>query len=259
MKTMPAVNYTNPIRHIDGKSAILEVPEQRSAEQIDLTEIKSLLILCNQFFYITDTGNFNNIYVSPNVRKILGFESETLTDLYIVYNLIHPDDREFVRAFSMRVLHCTQLHGDVLKTNPFSAVISIDFRMRCANGRYIRLNRQTCCYKIDAMENRMYTLSLFTDIDHIKRSNLITYAWKADFKLNLIIDDLIEHFHHRILTSREMEVIRLLSLGFSAGQIGKKLFISTNTVIRHRKNILHKTGSKNTAELVRYAMENGLL
>ena len=97
------------------------------------------------------------------------------------------------------------------------------------------------------------------DIDHIKRNNLITYAWKADFELDFAIDDLIERFHHKIVTSREMEVIRFLASGLSATQIGKKLFISPNTVIKHRKNILHKTGVKNTAELIHYAVISGLI
>lgn len=216
-------------------------------------------MLCNQFFYITDITNFNNVFVSSNVEKMLGFEADEFTDLNYVYSLIHPEDREFVWEFSMRTLALSAKYSEILKVNPYSATFSIDFRILCSCGAYIRVNRQTCCYKTDKLGNVIYTLSLYTDINHIKRSNLITYAWKADFELDFTIDDLIERFQHNLLTAREQEVIRLLSQGLSATEIGKRLFISPNTVIRHRKNILHKAGAKNTAELVRYAFEVGLI
>jgi DNA-binding CsgD family transcriptional regulator len=61
------------------------------------------------------------------------------------------------------------------------------------------------------------------------------------------------------LTPRELEIINYLSYGLNARQIGQKLYISEHTVIAHRKNILAKTGVKNTAELVRYAFETGVI
>ena len=61
------------------------------------------------------------------------------------------------------------------------------------------------------------------------------------------------------LTKREIEIIGPISNGLTNNEIAAKLFLSTVTVDTHRKNILAKLGLKNTASLVRYAMENKLL
>ncbi|MFN1836302.1 LuxR C-terminal-related transcriptional regulator [Balneola sp. MJW-20] len=58
------------------------------------------------------------------------------------------------------------------------------------------------------------------------------------------------------ITKREREILELLMEGLTSSEIAEKLFISPRTVEKHRTNLLKKTGLKNTAALVRYAMEN---
>ena len=60
------------------------------------------------------------------------------------------------------------------------------------------------------------------------------------------------------LTPREAEIIRYISAGMTNQEIAAKLFLSPSTVDTHRKNILAKLNLKNTAALVRYAVENNL-
>lgn len=59
------------------------------------------------------------------------------------------------------------------------------------------------------------------------------------------------------LTKRELEVLINICMGLSNSEIAEQLFISKRTVDKHRENILFKTQSKNTAELVVYAIKNG--
>ena len=60
-------------------------------------------------------------------------------------------------------------------------------------------------------------------------------------------------------SKREIEILKLVSLGFSSKKIGEQLFISSHTVDTHRRNMLKKTGKKDSTELVFYAKENGLI
>jgi len=62
-----------------------------------------------------------------------------------------------------------------------------------------------------------------------------------------------------ILTPREQEVCTLLAYGYTNAEIAGKLFISERTVESHRTNITSKLGVKSRAELVRFAIDNGLL
>jgi DNA-binding NarL/FixJ family response regulator len=61
------------------------------------------------------------------------------------------------------------------------------------------------------------------------------------------------------LTKREVEILKYIAEGNSNQEIANKLYISYNTVDTHRKNIMHKLSIKNTAGLVRYAIEKGLI
>jgi DNA-binding NarL/FixJ family response regulator len=61
------------------------------------------------------------------------------------------------------------------------------------------------------------------------------------------------------LSRREQEVLQLVANGLTTQQIADQLFTSRRTVETHRQNILEKTGAKNTAALVRYAISQGFL
>ncbi|MEO5999549.1 MAG: response regulator transcription factor [Chitinophagaceae bacterium] len=62
-----------------------------------------------------------------------------------------------------------------------------------------------------------------------------------------------------LLTKREKEVLRNIAEGLTNSQISEKLFISIDTVESHRKNLHTKLNVKNTAMLIRFAVENNLL
>jgi DNA-binding NarL/FixJ family response regulator len=61
------------------------------------------------------------------------------------------------------------------------------------------------------------------------------------------------------LTSREVEIIRLIADGLTNREIAEKLFLSSTTVDTHRKNMLAKLALRNTASLVKYASDHKLL
>jgi two-component system, NarL family, nitrate/nitrite response regulator NarL len=61
------------------------------------------------------------------------------------------------------------------------------------------------------------------------------------------------------LTSREIEIIRLIEKEYSNKEIAESLFISERTVETHRKNIFRKTGTNSVIGLVKYAYEHRLI
>ena len=61
------------------------------------------------------------------------------------------------------------------------------------------------------------------------------------------------------LSPREKEILGLIAEGFTNPQIAEKIFLSSFTVDSHRKNLLAKLNVKNTASLIKYSYENGLL
>lgn len=61
------------------------------------------------------------------------------------------------------------------------------------------------------------------------------------------------------LSTREVEILKLIAEGLSTKEITNKLFLSIHTVNTHRKNIIRKIGVKSPAELVKFAIKNGLV
>jgi two-component system, NarL family, response regulator NreC len=61
------------------------------------------------------------------------------------------------------------------------------------------------------------------------------------------------------LSDRELEVLRLIALGHTNGEIAANLYLSVRTVESHRAHIQQKTRRSSRAELVRYALEHDLV
>jgi two-component system, NarL family, response regulator NreC len=61
------------------------------------------------------------------------------------------------------------------------------------------------------------------------------------------------------LTEREVEILRMIGLGHTNGEIADQLYLSIRTVESHRAHIQQKTGRTTRAELVRYALDHGLV
>ena len=68
-----------------------------------------------------------------------------------------------------------------------------------------------------------------------------------------------QHLQLTDLTEREVQVLSLIANGKSTKEVAEELFISTKTVDTHKGHILDKLGLKNTAELTKYAIKNGLI
>jgi two-component system, NarL family, response regulator NreC len=61
------------------------------------------------------------------------------------------------------------------------------------------------------------------------------------------------------LSERELEILRLIALGFTNAQVAEELFLSVRTVETHRAHIQQKLGLSDRAELVRYALDRKLV
>ncbi|MDO5509267.1 MAG: LuxR C-terminal-related transcriptional regulator [Weeksellaceae bacterium] len=64
---------------------------------------------------------------------------------------------------------------------------------------------------------------------------------------------------HFVLTPRELEILFLIAKGYNSCQIAEEIHISSHTVRTHRKNLLKKAQCRNSSELIRSALEKGLI
>jgi DNA-binding NarL/FixJ family response regulator len=114
---------------------------------------------------------------------------------------------------------------------------------------------------------QIYKEALKTGVHGSSKQDLLTGIQQVmsgktyfDPKLNEKIeeipsDDLAKKF---ALTAREKEIITLVKAGLDSYQIADKTFLSYHTVKTHRRNIHFKLGTSTTAELIKFANENGI-
>jgi len=105
--------------------------------------------------------------------------------------------------------------------------------------------------------------------EEIKKALKAVYAGESYFSAE-VNETVMQHMlkggikrNHKLvvdlpLTDREKEVLYLILKEYTNQEIADELFISPRTVDAHKRNLLEKTGSKNTAGLVLYAIEKNL-
>jgi len=104
-----------------------------------------------------------------------------------------------------------------------------------------------------------------SDIEVVEKAIRNVVAGQNYFSSDMIAN-LVVHFNQKKtdeskneLTERESEILYHICKGMSNQKIADALFLSKRTVDKHRENILFKTNAKNTAQLVMYAIKNGIV
>ena len=108
-----------------------------------------------------------------------------------------------------------------------------------------------------------------SDLDDFKKAinkivdggNYFSEEILANLTRNIVSDQINKKEKKNLpeFTKREIEILELICKGYSNNKIGEKLFISSKTVERHKRNITFKTETHNTVNLVIYAFKNKLV
>lgn len=210
------------------------------------------------YFYIMDFFDMSLSHISPAIYEIHGFDPETVS-FNDILGAIHPDDIDFVakaEAFSTNFFYKKIGYEKLLNYK-----ISYSFRFRLENGEYVLFNHQSLMLSMDDNGGLGKSLNIHTRIDHL--SNLNTYKMsiiglngEPSF-MNLSLDDECQDVNE--FSKREIVIIKLISNGLSNAEIAEKLFISALTVKKHRNNIMAKSDSKNTAQLIKNCILQGII
>jgi DNA-binding CsgD family transcriptional regulator/PAS domain-containing protein len=222
-----------------------------------LENIRQIPIFANQFFYVIDVPRAEIAYMHPQVKAVLGYEAEEV-NLKFLYELVHPDDLAIVlEAIDAIYRFCMQNYVPPLNDN-----FQLDYRLKTSSGNYIRIFRQSMVLAIDRNDKMIHNLSLCSNIDNLKQDTRIEVTGIGEnMKAFNDIFDTKKYYPKQAeeLSERELEILQQIMLGKSSESIGNQLFISKNTVDVHRRNILQKTKTKNTVELIAYAYKKQLL
>ncbi|HVJ48051.1 response regulator transcription factor [Desulfitobacterium sp.] len=107
----------------------------------------------------------------------------------------------------------------------------------------------------------------FTELLHAIRAIAEGNSYFHPMVAKLILSGIMQTGHGAVegaemdahLTGREMEVLQWVAEGYTNQDIAKQLFISAKTVQTHRRNIMDKLGCHDRVNLVKYAIQNGII
>lgn len=214
------------------------------------------------YYYVIDSPTLTLDYVSPSVQDLFGIAPEDFTFMSFM-DLLHPDDHEFF-------LKCENTVADYL-TNKIAPEKVVRYKITYCLRERTRLNGyrlfllQTVTLQTTADGSLLKVFGLHADITHITNQNnrkisLVGLMGEPSYlAIDVYAKGETSPVQAPAFTSRELEIIKLLGEGYTTQRIAEMLFISTETVTSHRKNMLAKTGFKNSTQLLVYCIRNGLV
>ena len=213
--------------------------------KIDTALLEQINLFSNQFFYVLDYWKREIIFIHPNVSKVLDIDMDSL-DYSKLMLLIHPEDLPIIMKSAMHSINYVIRNKvkDLLKND-----VMINFRMRRGDGSYIHVVRQIRTTKCDKLGNLLQTVAMVTDVTQMKNDRSIEFVVSEGLR-GILENGPLKSNSLDGLSKRENQILELLIKGLNSKEIGQILHVSKNTVDTHRRNMLRRTGVKNTAELV---------
>jgi DNA-binding CsgD family transcriptional regulator len=204
-------------------------------------------------YQLFDLHQQRHVYVSSRLDLYLGLgEGESVDSRTLPEDMLALAD---LGTKHLRFAYSVPVH------KRFDYKLTMEFRVIGRDGGIVRLVKNYIPLELDRHGNYwlvLCTLNISPDFSHNMplRSRLVDVRTGETLR---IPDDSTDERDQLPFSAREIEVLELLAQGLSSKQIAPLLTLSVHTVNTHRQNLMRKTGLKNTAEVIRFAMDRGVL
>ena len=243
---------------------------QKLSNSIDADEIFApaiahfkKLAIGTYFWFIADPAKWVVHAAGGSLQKMTPIkESEFIQHSpEILFKNTHPGDIAQVFAFSN---YWVNYFSALPAERKAHVRATIYLRMLNTKNMYNWLMIQYVDTIIDNEGKIIYGLTLVTDIAHIKKDGVammsILDTYDDSCQQFLCVDGKSLSQPDMVLPKlsvREIEVLRYLAIGYSSKQIAAALQLAIKTIDNHRQNMLRKTTTKSTGQLVAYGITMG--
>ena len=167
-----------------------------------------------------------------------------------IFGCIHPDDLEAKHLEELCFYHFVMSLASEVRPDYY---LHSHLRMKDVTGQYIKVLHRMFYMAYDTNGCARLALCLY---------NLSTSDISEHFIINSLTGETLApetYSCEHLLSNRECEILKLIEQGYMSKEIASELFISVNTVNRHRQNILMKLQATNSVEACRIAKSLNLL
>lgn len=192
--------------------------------------------------YIETNGDYQVILTSTGGNQYLTEEAAVPDILILDLKMANGDGLEVMAALSKREIE-TRI------------IVLSSFYRRSFMGQILKMGAHAFLSKEIELEELLVVINAVYNTGHYFSNEQI------DVMRNQFSNKLPEFhaFSKNELTDREVDVLRLVCQQLSTKEIADSLFISPKTVETHKTNLMIKTGVKNMAGLVIYAIQNNII
>lgn len=232
----------------------------------DYKEFESRISLLERFaevqtssVLVFDFYKRNYLFKKIRYSEQIGHDIKKSDELGFSYfvSLIHPQDFPILVDTYQKALYFLE---NLPSNEKKDYKLIYSFRAKGKNGEYYPIVDQIVILELDK-KGKIWLLLAISDLLPSKGQmekasrQLVNIKTKTLYLFN----NNLSHNEKSVLSTREIEVLGLVSKGFASKEIAEKLFISVNTVNNHRQHILEKINAANTAEAVVYARNLGII
>lgn len=249
----------NSIHQPNKKELLLEIIDQ----------VASFFAVGSFYYFIVNFENITMDYVHDGVRAVLGIEPEDFS-MESCFEIMHPEDLASMNEKEAVVFDF--FFNKIYSEDLFSYKTVYVMRLKNTDGTYRTLLHQASVFSISDDGKIQQSLCVHTDITYLNipinhnisfiSSKKPSYHFSKNSGNYAIIHEnnssLEKASFKDIFSKREKEIVEKLAQGMKFNEIAKLLFVSPHTINTHKKNILRKSGCKNTPELIARCYIDGL-
>jgi DNA-binding CsgD family transcriptional regulator len=220
-----------------------------------IIEAEEMMRKNDQFIYFGDLILFQILYTSKRCMDMMGVEPAKLSASSF-FEAGHPD--EMNRHLLGRTVLLKQTY-DLFRAGSGYKIFSANFRMKNAEGKYDNSLMQFYIYYSTIPYKSVFVLKVHTNINWFKKRKHGYHYYLGDDLSNFRFPDNELLMKGNVFSRREFDILQLIEKGHSSEEVAEKLFLSTNTVNTHRRNILRKSETVQMSELIHNLKEQGIL
>lgn len=243
------------------KENSIHLPNKKELLLEIIDQVASLFTVGSFYYFILNFEDITMDYVQEGIRSVLGIEPSAFS-MEKGFEIMHAEDLATMNEKEALVFDF--FFNKISSEDLFKYKSVYVMRMKHTNGTYRTLLHQASVFSVSDDGKIQQTLCVHTDITYLNipinhtvsfiSSKKQSYHYTKQSGIYSLVD---ENFDQQdtisfkaIFTKREKEIVELLAKGMKNDEIAKQLFLSPHTIQTHKKNILSKSGCKNTPELI---------
>lgn len=220
-----------------------------------IVKIEEQLKANKQFFYVGDVLQMKILFASETSYDMFGVKPEEI-NLATFFQRSHPKDQHRHNLARSKTLNAAQ---ELFISKKGQVFQSSHFYQKNTKGGYSDYFYQVKLFYTTNPYETVFVLLIITEAESLKISKKGFHYYIGDDESMFRFPDQKMLCVGRLFSSRELEILHLIAMGFDSEIIAEKLFLSANTVNTHRRNILKKTSASNTLELIIKMQDQGFI